>query len=323
MENLNSVKKLLRFLDNHGPGQWVIITNELGMIFPAPEFRFKYSGYAEQIKAFLYGIESEGLVQIKIGNREIYDSAFGDLNNVFCDLEKHDIQAKITKEGLEYIGILGRLPRPTFYVGPNAQLNYQSPGANIVHNDIQNGDQVISRTSVSNQTQPHEKESFVDRIKRIAKTITGAKAVLIALISFLSSFGILFSLWKSNNLSRLLYWSHKAIDSSQISKLDSHASKRWPSNLKYIDLDTLTRISPADSIFIGWIKGHQEDSIIAQKLYFDMANAGYKPQQIQELVFIDKMDFKHRQYKLESHLFYDNSKKLLVTINPEFNFFKQ
>jgi hypothetical protein len=308
LETLNSVKKLLLFLEDHGPGQWAIITNELGKIFPVPEFRFKYSEYAEQIKAFLTGIESEGLVQIKIGNQDLYNSAFGDLNNVFCDLEKHDVRAKITKDGLEYIGILGVPQRPTIYFGQYGQINYQSPGANAI---------------ISSQGKPHRKKSLAERLKKIAKTIIGGKAVLIALFSFFTSLGIAFSLWKSNSLAGLSILPHKTADSTQKSKPDSLISPIWPSNLRYINLDTVTKLSSSDLIFIAWAKGHQEDSIIAQKLYVDMIGAGFEPQQIQELAFIDKTNFKSRQFKLESHRFYGNLRRLLVTINPEFNFLKQ
>jgi hypothetical protein len=323
LETLNSVKKLLLFLEEHGPGQWVIITNELGKIFPVPEFRFKYSEYAEQIKAFLAGIESEGLVHVKISNQDLYNSAFGDLNNVFCDLEKHDIRAKITKEGLEYIGILGAPFRPMFYLSQSVQLNYKSPGANIVKNSIKNADNTQAKSGISSQTLPDKKESLAEKLKQLAKTIIGAKAILIALFSLLTSLGIFFSLWRNNSLTVLSYLFHKPADTSQKSRPDSVTLPIWPSNLRYIDLDTVKKLSSSDLIFIAWVKGHREDSVVALRLYADMKNAGYKLQQIQELAFTDKTKFKSCQFKLESQSLHDNSRRIQVTINPEFNFLKE
>jgi hypothetical protein len=240
---LNSVKVLLLFLEGHGPGQWVIITNELGEIFKVPEFRFHYSEYAEMIKGFLSGIEREGLVQLKIGDRDLYDDAFGDLNNVYCDLEKHDIQAKITKEGLKYISRSSRPDSPMFYLGQNAQFIYQSPDARNVSK---------TRTRVTNQTQSASKESLADKLRQLAKTITGAKAIVIAALSFLTSLGIFFGLWKSNNLPRLAFLPPKATDNSQRPEPDSPGFLMWPSNLRYIDLDTLTCLYSSDLIVIYW-----------------------------------------------------------------------
>ena len=321
METLNSVKRLLLFLEEHGPGQWVIITNELGKIFEAPEFRFNYSTYAERMKGFLYGIESEGLVQVKIGDPDLYDAAFGDLNNVYCDLEKHDIQAKITKEGLEYIGRLSRPISPMFYLGQNAQFNYQSPNANLVNHSVQSANRIKTRTSISSQTRPERKDSLADKMKQLAKTITGAKAILIATFSFLTSLGIFFGLWKSNNLPTLTFLRHPDADKSQKSKADSPELLMWPSNLKYIDLDTVTGLSSSDMIVIAWVKGHPDDSAVAQKLYVDMKNAGYQPQAIQELAIIDKIKFKGCQFTLQLQLLHDYSRRIQVIINPAFDFF--
>jgi hypothetical protein len=305
------VKRLLLFLEGQGPGQWAVITNELREIFEVPEFRFKYAEYAEGIKSFLSGIEREGLVQLKIGDRRLYDAAFGDLNNVYCDLEKHDIQAKITKEGLEYITRLNRSDTPMFYLGQNAQFIYQSPDARI-----------RTRTSITHQTPTDRKESLADKLTRFAKTITAAKAMVIAILSFLTSLGIFFGLWKSNNLPTLTFSQMKATHNSQKLEPDS-PDLMWPSNLRYIDLDTVTGLSSSDLIVISWVKGHLEDSAVAQRLYVDLKNAGYKPQLIRELASIDNLKFKGYQFVMDLQLLHDYSRRIQVIINPDFNFFKE
>ena len=308
------MKRLLLFLEGHGPGQWAIITNELREIFEVPEFRFKYAEYAEGIKGFLSGIEREGLVQLKIGDQGLYDAAFGDLNNVYCDLEKHDIRAKITKEGLEYITRSNRPDTPMFYLGQNAQFIYQSPEARNVNK---------TRTNITHQTTSDRKESLADKLTQFAKTIMEAKKMVIAILSFLTSLGIFFGLWKSNNLPTLTFSQTKATHNSQRSEPDSPGLLMWPSNLRYIDLDTITGLSSSDLIVISWVKGHLEDSAVAQRLYFDLKNAGYKPQQIHELAFIDNLKFKGYQFAMDLQLLHDYSRRIQVIINPDFNFFKE
>jgi hypothetical protein len=302
VETLNSVKRLLQFLEGYGPGQWVIITNELGKIFEAPEFRFKYSGYAEQIRAFLSGMEDEGLIQLNIGDQDLYDAALGDLNSVYCDLEKHDIRAKLTKEGLVYIGRLSRPVSHMFYLGQHVQFNYQSPGANNVK----------AGTSISEQFLPDKKRSVAEKLKQFAKTIKGVRAIWIAALSFSGSLSIVFGLWKTDNLPTISFSVHRAND-----------RLIWPSNLRYIDLDTVTGLTSSDRIVIAWVKGHLEDSAIAQRLYIDLKNAGYNPQLVQELAFADQMKFKGCQFTLQLQLLHDYSRRIQVIINPDFNFFKE
>jgi len=162
-----------------------------------------------------------------------------------------------------------------FYFGQNAHFIYQSPDARI-------------RTSMSNQTPLAANEPLADKLSRFAKTMTGAKAMVIATLSFLTSLGIFFGLWKSDNLPRLSFAAHR-----------SNERLVWPSNLRYIDMDSLPELTSSDLIVIAWLKGHLEDSAVAQKLYVDLKNAGYKPQLIQELAFIDEMKSKCGQFTLQ------------------------
>jgi len=141
---------------------------------------------------------------------------------------------------------------------------------------------------MSNQTPLAANEPLADKLSRFAKTMTGAKAMVIATLSFLTSLGIFFGLWKSDNLPRLSFAAHR-----------SNERLVWPSNLRYIDMDSLPELTSSDLIVIAWLKGHLEDSAVAQKLYVDLKNAGYKPQLIQELAFIDEMKSKCGQFTLQ------------------------
>lgn len=198
---MNPVLELLKYLDQSGPGHYVVITGELARIFPPP-LRFKYGDYASQIKSFLSEIERERLIRLDIPNKALFDSTFGDLNNVFCNLENHEIRAKITREGLDYLAAAAIRSTPSIAIGANAQLIVNSPGAN----------------NISSQKKANK---IVQFLTDLADSLTSLKIALASLLVILGSFGVKLMLSRSKALAASPGFRYISLDSlPKMSKAD-------------------------------------------------------------------------------------------------------
>lgn len=178
---MNPVQELLQFLDESGPGQYVVITGELAKIFPPP-FRFKYAEYAARIKSFLLEVEREQLIRLEIPNKALFESAFGDLNNVYCDLENHEVKAKITKEGFDYLAGMVLRSAPRIVLGDNAQVILNSPGANNVR-------------SVGLKKKANELVGF---LKALADSLDSLQKIVVVVLFLLGLWGTRLILHRSN-----------------------------------------------------------------------------------------------------------------------------
>lgn len=99
---MNKDRQLLEYLDTADPGQYVVITEELVKLFPPP-IRFNYPDYARELRSWLYELEKDNLVKLTIPQKDLFDSAFGDLNHTHCDLGNYRILGKITRQGIDYL----------------------------------------------------------------------------------------------------------------------------------------------------------------------------------------------------------------------------
>ncbi len=93
-------------------------------------------------------------------------------------------------------------------------------------------------------------------------------------------------------------------------------------DLRYISLDSLPKMGKGDVIFIAWLRGHTNDSLVAEKLYADLLHAGYQPQPVITLTFMDKIKFAGKACEVEKHQLNDNSYRHTITINPNYMFTK-
>jgi hypothetical protein len=273
---LNPVLELLKFLDQSGPGHYVVITGELARIFPPP-LRFKYGEYASEIRSFLSEIELEHLIRLDIPNKTLFDSTFGDLNNIFCNLENHEIRAKITREGLDYLAGAAIRSTPSIAIGANAQLIVNSPGANNISSGGPGNITVDSRSGNAVGESKKKANKIVQFLTDLADSLGSLKIALASLLVILGSFGAKLMLSRSKSL----------------------AAAALP-GFRYISPDSLPKMSKTDLIQIAWIPGHHDDFIIAEQLQADLKLHGYQTLTVQLLVSPGNIEFEGRPYKVES-----------------------
>lgn|GEM_PF-4453250 len=180
---MNPVQELLQFLDQSGPGQYVVITGELAKIFPPP-LRFKYADYAADIRSFLYEIERERLIRLDIPKRELFESTFGDLNNVFYNLESHEVKATITKEGSDYLARAAIRRAPLVAIGP---IIVNSPGANSVHSSGTGSITIDSRSGNATAEPKRKRSKIVGFLKAVADSIASLQKISL-MVSLLLGF---------------------------------------------------------------------------------------------------------------------------------------
>ena len=320
---MNPVQQLLAYLDQYGPGNYVVITEELAKIFPPPA-KYNYGKYATEIKLWLAELEQEQLIKLNFTDKALFDATFGDLNNVYCSLEYHEIRAKITRDGHAFLAPNSTLAA-VISLGQNAQFINNSPGAIAIVSTAPGDISIDSRSGNTQEKATKRTNKMLEFLKTFSESTTSLQKTIFSLTAILAGLGIHLLSSDGKKPAAAEKTKITAVDTVQMKispayKADTPALPSPMENLRYPSLSNFSNFSKTDVIFIVWKTGHSVDSNVAEKLYADLKASGYHPQPAQRLVFLVKTNFEGRPYSIESHQLSDNTSRHLITINPDFDF---